>query len=183
MPFPIRTLADAPADAVPPRFLVYTPPPPPLHKPDANAKEGMLHEVQRKWEKEVRDAKTSEAKTTSWAGVRGRLTRGVSKGMSYTTSSNLNFLGRVNPTHQLERSRTPSPDPAHFREDADESTTTKKTVPVSEIVLIYPPTYQSSSEAMRQKFVDAMIRTKSKAYRDSVIATGLLPVSSAFIIA
>ena len=170
VPFPTPHLSNAPSSSVPPRFLIYTPPAPPLHKPSAGEKEGLVNKVQRRWQHEVRTAKSS-------TGVRSKLTRAVSKGMTYTTSSNLDFLGRVNPSSRPS-SRSPSP-AARNPVDAQtpENTTHQKTVGVEEMILVYPPTMNLSPEQMREEFVNTMLRTKSKATRDSVIATGLLPIS------
>jgi hypothetical protein len=98
--------------------------------------------------------------------------------MTYTTSSNLDFLGRVTPSNSRPSSRSPSPSPQFPAEThPPEGPTTHKTVGVEEMVLIYPPTMQLTPEQMREEFVNTMLRTKSKATRDSVISTGLLPIS------
>lgn len=152
-------------NSVPKRFLIYTPPPPPLQKPKEGEKEGKLHKVQRKWEEEVRAAKTSQAKTASWKGVKSKATKGINWAMNQTTSSNLDFLGRVDPTNS-----------DHGASD-DEGSTTKKTVPVEEMVLTYPPSIGLDHDQMRTEFVNTMLRTKSKAQRDAIIATGLMPVA------
>ncbi|KAF2492674.1 hypothetical protein BU16DRAFT_466467 [Lophium mytilinum] len=100
---------------VPPRFLIYTPPPSPLQKPAEGVKEDRMHKLQRKWEEE-----------------------GVAEG-----------------------------------------DTTHKTVALEEMVLIYPSTMPGTQEELRAEFVNSMMRSKSKAQRDAVIATGLIPVSFA----
>ncbi|KAF9879643.1 hypothetical protein CkaCkLH20_03186 [Colletotrichum karsti] len=279
VPFPKPWLgARAPAENMPTRFLVYTPPPPPLQAPPEGVKEGVTHKVQRKWQNEVRQAKQSDAKTTSWAGFKAKCTRGVDKAMQYTTTSNLDFLARVTPppsqstTSNLarklsikgkgkkkkdddvkgkdsvdvdekaeeskahdadtkvadekareagvvdekareagyshdEKAREENPfeekfseekardekggkslDEAREKEDHEEvqdddpahgSHETKKTVGVEEIVFVYAPSMNMTPEAMREEFVNTMLRTKSKAQRDAIIATGLLPVSLA----
>lgn len=150
--------------SVPVRFMIYTPPPPPLHAPQSGENEAKLHKVQRKWQEEVRSAKTSTAKTASWKGVKSKATRGINWAMNQTTSSSLDFLGRVSPSHSDS-------------EQDHEGETTKKTVPVEEMVLIYPPALQLNDQQMREEFVSTMLRTKSKAQRDTVIATGLMPVA------
>lgn len=165
IPFPTPHLNPSVDPAkVPIRFMIYTPPPPPLHAPPENEKEGKLHKVQRKWQEEVRAAKTSTAKTASWQGVKSKATKGINWAMNHTTSSNLDFLGRVSPTNA-----DPSSD--------QEGETTKKTVPVEEMLLVYPPTLQLNDQQMREEFVNTMLRTKSKAQRDTIIATGLMPVA------
>nr|XP_036589207.1 uncharacterized protein CTRU02_01254 [Colletotrichum truncatum]KAF6800849.1 secreted protein [Colletotrichum truncatum] len=275
VPFPKPWLgARAPTDAIPTRFLIYTPPPPPLQAPPEGVKEGVTHKVQRKWQNEVRQAKQSDAKTTSWAGFKAKCTRGVDKAMQYTTTSNLDFLARVTPPPSAssssnlasklsikgigkkgksnenkeetakgkgsagvdehaseiklndeeatpadekareagldEKAREENPFEEKFSEDrvrdekvhhdekgdrspddvkehdvfqdddpAHQSHETKKTVGVEEIVFVYPPTMNMTPEAMREEFINTMLRTKSKAQRDAIIATGLLPVSLA----
>ncbi|KAK5204851.1 hypothetical protein LTR41_009387 [Exophiala xenobiotica] len=161
VPFPKPRLANAQPEAVPSRFMIYTPPPPPLQKPIEGAKEGKLHKVQRKWQEEVRSAKTSDAKTASWKGLKSKATKGIDWAMNKTTSSNLDFLGRVSPAQS---------------DDEREGDETHKTVEVEEMVLIYPPTMQLNDQQMREEFVNTMLRTKSKAQRDTIIATGLMPV-------
>lgn len=170
VPFPTPQLSNAPSSSIPKRFLIYSPAPPPLHKPSANEKEGLVHKVQRRWQHEVRTAKSS-------TGVRSKLTKAVNKGMTYTTSSNLDFLGRVNPSSRPS-SRSPSP-AARTTVDSPvpEDVATRKTVGVEEIILVYPPTINMSPDQIREEFVNTMLRTKSKATRDSVISTGLLPIS------
>lgn len=149
---------------VPARFMIYTPPPPPLQAPRENAKEAKFHKVQRKWQEEVRSAKTSSAKTASWKGVKSKATKGIDWAMNQTTSSSLDFLGRVDPANS-------------DAEHEHEGETTKKTVPVEEMVLIYPPALQLNDQQMREEFVNTMLRTKSKAQRDTIIATGLMPMA------
>lgn len=70
------------------------------------------------------------------------------------------------------KSRTPSPDDR-------EGDTTKKTVGLEEMVMVYPAGMPGTPEQIREEFVNSMLRTKSKAQRDSIIATGLLPVGFA----
>ncbi|KAK2048403.1 hypothetical protein LZ31DRAFT_563284 [Colletotrichum somersetense] len=254
VPFPKPWLkAMAPSDAIPTRFLIYTPPPPPLQAPPEGVKEGVAHKVQRKWQNEVRQAKTSDAKTTSWAGFKAKCTRGVDKAMQYTTTSNLDYLARVTPPpkppsaisrklsikskgkkdkkdkaaegdekdgkekgetfENREDTDTLLNDPNRGQEgkDVDEqarqeklaeeqgyrddekgehddlmeddpahaSHETKRTVGVEEIVFVYSPSMNMTPEAMREEFINSMLRTKSKAQRDAIIATGLLPISLA----
>jgi hypothetical protein len=168
VPFPRPILANVDPETIPRRFVIYTPPPPPLHKPAEGEKEAKLHKVQRKWQEEVRSAKTSTAKTASWKGVKSKATRGIDWAINKTTSSNLDFLGRVSPGPQSDTEKDHSDNEAHD---------THKTVDVEEMVLIYPPAMQLTNEQMREEFVNTMLRTKSKAQRDTVIATGLMPVA------
>lgn len=68
---------------------------------------------------------------------------------------------------------------SHVSATDDEADTTGATVKLEEMVLIYPPSMEQSPEQIREEFVNSLLRTKSKAQRDAVIATGLLPVSAA----
>lgn len=168
IPFPRPRLNPTVDPAIiPTRFMIYTPPPPPLHNPAEGEKEAKLHKVQRKWEQEVRSAKTSTAKTASWKGVKSKATKGINWAMNQTTNSNLDFLSRVSPTNSDRESGSSD----------TEGSTTKKTVPVEEMILVYPTTLHLNNEQMRSEFVNTMLRTKSKAQRDTVIATGLMPVA------
>lgn len=178
VPFPKPQLKGIDPSRIPDRFLIYTPPPPPLQKPVGTDKEGKLHKVQRKWEEEVRTAKTSDAKTASWKGVKSKATRGISTAMQYTTSSNLDFLGRLSTGNKSDTSIS---DGGHSsgEEDPAHPGTTHKTVGVTEMVLIYPPTMSESQEQLRAEFVNTMLRTKTKAQKDAVISTGLIPVAFA----
>ena len=70
-----------PPEKIPQRFLIYTPPPPPfVDKPAEGEKEGRVHKVQRKWQDEIREAKTGNAKTVSWKGVKGKAIKGINWG-------------------------------------------------------------------------------------------------------
>jgi hypothetical protein len=166
VPFPKPRIQGIDPATIPDRFLIYTPPPPPLAKPAEGEKEAKLHKVQRKWQEEVRAAKTSTAKTASWQGVKSKATRGIGKAMQYTTPSNLDFLGRATGGSKSDSEA----DGVH------EGETTHKTVGVEELVLVHPPMGMNPDE-MRAEFVNTMLRTKTKAQRDAIISTGLLPVA------
>ncbi|OAG44447.1 hypothetical protein AYO21_01443 [Fonsecaea monophora] len=168
VPFPRPVLPNVDPESIPARFAIYTPPPPPLQKPAEGVKEGKLHKVQRKWQEEVRSAKSSTAKTASWKGAKSKATRGIDWAIHKTTTSNLDFLGRV----------SPDPQKSHSDDERDhQDSETHKTVAVEEMVLIYPPTLNLTNQQMREEFVNTMLRTKSKAQRDTIIATGLMPVA------
>lgn len=191
IPFPTPHLQKAPASAVPTRFLIYTPPPPPLYKPAEGEKERVVHKVQRKWQEEVRSAKTTTAPTKTVKGMRYKLTRGVNKAMVWTTTSNIDFVGRISPSpapakpKSTSGSTTPNPqaEPALDRPDGksdakvDEKPSTSKANGIEEIVFVYPPTMDLSPDEMRAEFIHSMLRTKSKATRDTIISTGLLPIA------
>ena len=169
VPFPKPRLHGIPEEAIPQRFLIYTPPPPPLQTPKEGDKESKIHKVQRKWEAEIREAKTANAKVTSWKGIKGRVTKGIDWGMSQTKSSNLEFLNRIGASQEADK---------HVEDGNSDGEETKKTVPLSEMLLVHPP-MPGTPEQIRAEFVNTMLRSKSKAQRDTIIATGLLPVSAA----
>ncbi|KAF2239258.1 hypothetical protein EV356DRAFT_528532 [Viridothelium virens] len=176
IPFPKPHLhISSSSPPVPQRFLIYTPPPPPLSKPAEGEKEGRVHKVQRKWQEEVRAAKTSTAKTASWQGVKSKATKGIATAMSYTKSANLEFLNRIGASSDDHGSK----DDKHADDGVNEEEDTKKTVGVEEMILVYPSSVAGTQEEIRAEFINAMLRSKSKAQRDAIIATGLLPVSAA----
>lgn len=177
VPFPKPTLHNVPADAVPQRFLIYTPPPPPLSKPAEGEKEGKVHKVQRKWQEEIREAKMGNAKTKSWKGIKGKVTKGINWGMSQTKTSNLEFLNRIGGNE--EKTTESVNDDKHAEDGHTEEESTKATVKLEEMILVYPSSVPGSTDQIKQEFVNTMLRSKSKAQRDAIIATGLLPVSAA----
>jgi hypothetical protein len=162
---------------IPDRFLIYTPPPPPLVPPKEGEKEARMHKLQRKWQEEVREAKLSDAKVTSWKGVKSRATKGISTAMGWTTTSSLDFLNRV-PGNKPSTSRSTTPDP-HSEDSHQEGEQTDKTVGLEELILIYPSSHPGSETEIRKEFIDNMLRSKTKAQKDAIIATGLIPVSFA----
>jgi hypothetical protein len=168
------------AQDLPDRFLIYTPPPPPLTSPKEGEKESRMRKVQRRWQEEVREAKKSDAKITSWEGIKSRATKGISTAIGRTTSSNIDFLNRLNPRHQEASGSTPFGQASGEEDDGvQEEETTKKTVGLEEMILIYPSSMPGDEVTIRQEFIDSMLRSKDKAQRDAIIATGLLPVSAA----
>ena len=198
VPFPKP--ANAPAN-LPDRFLIYTPPPPPIQKPAEGEKEDKMHKLQRKWQEEVRAAKQNTDKVTSWKGIKSKATRGINTAMGWTTTSNLDFLNRV-PSHTQKDPSTapapaapaagkadafetpgprspPSPPDTHADDGHHEEDTVQRTVGLEEMVLIHPASMAGSEADIRAEFASTMLRSRDKAQRDAVIATGLLPVSAA----
>lgn len=167
VPFPPPASLPSRVEALPMRFVLYTPPPPPLLKPTEGTKEDLSHKVQRKWQTEVRDAKESTAKVASWKGIKGRVTKGISWAVERTTSADLDFVTRIPKDGDDDESGS-----------GGEGETTKRTVRLEEMIIVYPPNLGSSID-LRTAFVENLLRTKSKAERDAVIATGLLPVAAA----
>ncbi|GAB1740861.1 hypothetical protein NU219Hw_g5940t1 [Hortaea werneckii] len=172
--FPKPELVKAASEVeIPDRFLIYTPPPPPLSKPKENEKEGQIHKVQRKWEEEIREAKTSDAETMSWKGLKGKATKGINWGISKTKTSNAEFLNRMTPGGGSDKRDD------NRGEDSHEDEHAKPTVKLEELMLIYPSSMPKDPDQLRQEFVNTMLRSKSKAEKDAIVATGLLPVSFA----
>lgn len=206
IPFP-RPLLELPVEDMPSRFLIYTPPPPPLKKPTEGEKEGVVHKFQRKWQEEVRDAKDTSAQRTRWQNVKSKTTRGVDWCINQTTSSNVDFLVRIDAssTSSDKKEKKDKKKQEHHRSDSAQTSNaslqTSDAIPqdhgagtprstdaapaperpagLSEIVLAYPPTLPGTPASIRAEFVDKTLRTKSRTQRDAVIATGLLPFSVA----
>lgn len=174
VPFPKPHLASVSAEDIPPRFLIYTPPPPPMSKPAEGEKESKVRKVQRKWQEEIREAKTGNAKTMSWKGLKGKATKGINWGMSQTKSADLEFLNRIGGSSTPDTAHDKHADDGHHEDDQ-----TKATVQLEEMLLVYPSSMTSDSSTIKAEFINTMLRSKSKAERDAVIATGLLPVSAA----
>jgi hypothetical protein len=173
-------LHKADAADIPDRFLIYTPPPPPLTAPKEGEKEDRMHKIQRKWQQEVRAAKTSDAKVTSWKGIKGGVTKGINTAMGWTTTSSLDFLNRIPGDSKAKAtSGRTSPTDNHAEDGHQEGEQTSKTVGLEELVLIYPNSVPGTEAEVREEFVNSMLRSKSKAQKDAVIATGLLPVAFA----
>lgn len=192
---PAETLKTKTGDtiSIPPRFFIYTPPPPPLVKPAEGEKESTTHKLQRKWQEEVREAKTSDAKVASWKGIKGKATKGINWAIGKTTSAELDFLTRIpNASGGSKKTKgqgggaSRSGSSSDATPDSDHESgqiSTGKTVGLSEMVLVYPPSLGNDTDKLRQEFVESMLRTKSKAQKDAIIATGLMPVALAVDIA
>ncbi|KAK6001044.1 hypothetical protein QM012_003127 [Aureobasidium pullulans] len=173
IPFPKPKLHGISPDAIPTRFLIYTPPPPPLKAPAEGEKEAKVHKLQRKWQEEVREAKMSTAKTASWKGVKSKATKAINTAMGYTKSSNLEFINRINLDGDKGAEK-------HAQNEHAEGGEMHRTVGLEEMVLVYPSaSVKITPDQLKAEFVETMMRSKSKAQRDSIIATGLLPVSAA----
>ena len=202
VPFPKPLLKNVPREDVPDRFLVYTPPPPPLAKPAEGEKEAKKRMLQRRWQAEVREAKTSTAKAASWRGVKSRATRGIDWAIGRTTTSGLDFLNRMGGDDEAGKKDKGKDKDKEVKEGEDEDEAraraqgegslegaaaadgearpdSEEVVGLTELVLVYPQTFRDSPEGMRKEFVDSMMRTKSKAEKDAILATGLLPVAFA----
>ncbi len=155
----------------------------------------------------MRTAKESrgKVKTASWQGVKSKATRGIDWAIGKTTSADLDFLGRVasvggekkvaNKPSAAEKEGASTPPTATASastsddekqggwHDKSSHEDDKATVGLDEMVLIYPPSMGNDTEAIKAEFVNTMMRTKSKAEKDAVIGTALLPVAAALDLA
>jgi len=82
-----------------PPFLLYAPLAAPLSKPAEGEKEGLAHKAQRKWQEEERDAKSKGH------GFKSKAVGLISKGMSATRNSRIEFLVRTPGKKQLREIR------------------------------------------------------------------------------
>ena len=66
IPFPKPNIQSGSPDTIPTRFLIYTPPDPPfVDAPKDGGREGRIHKARRKWQSEIREAKTADPDTMS----------------------------------------------------------------------------------------------------------------------
>lgn len=134
-------------DVVPQRYMLYMPPAPDLLKPtDKNIKERKRDKAVRRWQQEVRKAKTYNGRVVSLGGMQSVSIRGAVWVLSMIKPSDVTFLSRV----------------------------PRKTV--KSLVLIHPggPTAQSTDD-MFHTVKGELSRTKSRTKRDFWIGTALLP--------
>ncbi|KAJ4297443.1 hypothetical protein N0V90_005334 [Kalmusia sp. IMI 367209] len=95
IPFPKPRLKGVKPEDIPERFLIYTPPLPPLSRPGPGEKESHWHKTQRLWQEDVRQATMKGASRVTWKGMKARTTSLINKGVSKTRSANVEFLDRV----------------------------------------------------------------------------------------
>ncbi|KAF2499294.1 hypothetical protein BU16DRAFT_614743 [Lophium mytilinum] len=206
VPFPKPRLQGVDPAQVPNRFLVYTPPTPPLSKPAPGEKESKWHKTQRTWQEDVRKATMSNASGATWKGFKAKTTRAIGKGVSMTKTSNLEFLDRVSVgaiESSVPESPPPTPDASQtsespsslpsalsvmgagvdFNPNAPKRSKTTVTEPkpkaLEDLTLIYPPSLPLDPEQIRAEFVESLLRTRTKSQRDAVLASSLLPFAAA----
>lgn len=134
---------------VPQRYMLYMPPAPDLLKPtDKNIKERKRDKAVRRWQQEVRKAKTYNGRVVSLGGMQSVSIRGAVWVLSIIKPSDVTFLSRV-----PRRS-------------------------VKSLILIHPegPPAQSTDD-MFHSVKGELSRTKSRAKRDFWIGTALLPIT------
>ncbi|KAF2649938.1 hypothetical protein K491DRAFT_697703 [Lophiostoma macrostomum CBS 122681] len=95
VPFPKPRLKGVRVENIPERFLVYTPPIPPLSKPVPGEKEGQWRKTKRNWQEDVRRATMTNASAASWKGMKAKSTLLIGRGVDRTRSSNVEFLDRA----------------------------------------------------------------------------------------
>lgn len=112
--------------------------------------------------------KVTRVKRLKWRG-----TKATAWGINKLKSSNLEFLNRVAGIQDQANSMAPD--------------VYSKTIAPEEIVLIYPSSSEEEEEeenlaansqqpaALQQEFIASMLRTKKRAYKDSIYATLLFP--------
>ncbi|KAF2268164.1 hypothetical protein CC78DRAFT_15240 [Lojkania enalia] len=205
IPFPKPRLKGVNPENIPDRFLVYTPPPPPLSKPAPGEKESHWHKTQRTWQEDVRKATMSQASAVSWKGFKARTTVLIGKGVDLTKSSNLEFLDRVadgaiseSVEATIQQNGDPdtpvtpqssSTEPTSIREIATPVSpiqtvssasldSPRKPKALEELTLIYPPSLSIPAEKIRAEFIESLLRTRSKSRKEAIVASSLFPVAA-----
>lgn len=146
LPQPLRN--GVPQD-VPQRYMLYMPPAPDLLKPtETGTKERKRDKAVRRWQQEVRKAKTFNGKVVSLGGIQSVSIRGAVWVLSVIKPSDVTFLSRV----------------------------PRKSV--KSLILIHPegPATQSTDD-MFHNVKGELSRTKSRTKRDFWIGTALLPIT------
>jgi hypothetical protein len=135
---------------VPQRYMLYMPPAPDLLKPtDKSTKERKRDKAVRRWQQEVRKAKTYNGRVVSLGGMQSASVRGAVWVLSMIKPSDVTFLSRV-----PRRS-------------------------VRSLVLVHPeggPRAQSADD-MFHSVKGELSRTRSRTRRDFWIGTALLPIT------
>ncbi|KAK3721986.1 hypothetical protein LTR37_002802 [Vermiconidia calcicola] len=91
--------------------------------------------------------------------------------MGQTKSSSLEFLNRV----RFSRNQGYNNHAAGEAHDGEQG---EVAVNLEEVLFLYPSSMPGSPEQLREKFIKSILRTKSRAQRQAVIAIGLLPISA-----
>ncbi|OCK88363.1 uncharacterized protein K441DRAFT_589094 [Cenococcum geophilum 1.58] len=173
IPLPKPRLKGINAADIPTRFVIYTPPPPPLSKPAPGEKESHWHKTQRKWQEDVRKATISNASAVTWKGVKAKATRAIGKGVSMTKTSNLEFLDRVSD------GAIASAVPSSSSSSTPPASPGKPPKRLEALKLVYPPSLALSPDAVRAEFTASLLRTRARSQRDAVVASSLLPLAAA----
>ncbi|KAJ0107053.1 hypothetical protein J7T55_006931 [Diaporthe amygdali] len=144
LPQPLRH--GVPQD-IPQRYMLYMPPAPDLLKPtEKGSKERKRDKVVRRWQQEVKKAKTFNGKVVSLGGIHSASFRGAVWCLNVIKPSDVTFLSRV----------------------------PRKTV--QSLVLVHPEDSRTqSTDDMFNNVKGELSRTKSRTKRDFLIGTALLP--------
>lgn len=127
----------------PKRYMIYTPPAPPLLKPQG--KEGKRHKAKRLAQEEVKKAKTFSGKTLSLRGLHSKTLRGADWAVSAIRNADITFLNRV---PRKEVGELILIHPASVLEN-------------------------ESSEDVHREFTRQLARTRRKAAKHSIISSAL----------
>lgn len=206
IPFPKPRLKGAKAEEIPDRFLVYTPPLPPLSKPMPGEREPQWHKTRRMWQEDVRKAIVTKASKASWKGMKASSTILIGKGVNLTRSSTVEFLdraaeGAISSTveeaePQITDEQSPitsldspvvSQDPAQRQQPScperksssisiEKADAPKK---LEELTLVYPPSLSLAPDEIRTEFVNSIIRTRDRSRKEAVVASSLIPFAAA----
>jgi len=185
IPFPKPRLNGMRVEDIPERFLIYTPPLPPLSKPAPGEKETHWHKSQRQWQDDVRKATLSKASRVTWKGMKAATTNLIHKGMNMTRSSNVEFLDRVSggtitsvgeDLDDTDENASKGSSKIFSSRDDDKYQQSKS---LKALTLIYPPSLSLTPEQIRTEFVDSLVRTREKSRNQAFIASALLPVAAA----
>lgn len=204
IPFPKPRLKGVKAEDIPDRFLVYTPPLPPLSKPAPGEKESQWHKTRRLWQEDVRKAMVTNASKATWKGLKARSTTLIAKGVNLTRSSNVEFLdraaeGAITSTADEVETQVLDEQPLTASPEHSPATTPIEETPrcgkrkfssksiekdaapknLEELTLVYPPTLDLAPEKIRTEFVESLLRTRDKSRKEAVVASSLFPVAAA----
>lgn len=204
IPLPKPRLKGIRPEDIPTRFMVYTPPLPPLSKPAPGEKENPWHKTQRTWQEDVRKATVTNASKATWKGMKAKGTILIGKGVNLTRSVNVEFLDRVSggtitsttengavevqngsdinpsPTSLTPTSTTTDPISNCPRRSSTSTSLDKDSKPKSlkDLTLIYPPSLDLSPEDIRAEFVASLMRTRTQSRKDAIVASSLLPFAA-----
>ncbi|KAH7099840.1 hypothetical protein BKA62DRAFT_708978 [Auriculariales sp. MPI-PUGE-AT-0066] len=99
-------MSEKKAASLPP-FVLYALPPAPLKRPDEGEKESIVNKAHRTWQEKEREARKDD--TT----IKNKAIGFISRAMSYTKSSKIEFLGRTHAQMEELRVIYPASFPAH----------------------------------------------------------------------
>jgi hypothetical protein len=204
VPLPKPRLKGIRPEHIPTRFMVYTPPLPPLSKPAPGDKESQWHKTQRTWQEDVRKATMTNASKATWKGMKAKGTILIGKGVNLTRTANVEFLDRVSggtitsttesealdtqngsgpssPAESLRPTTSTSDSISSCPRRSSTSTSLdkdSKPKSLEDLTLIYPPSLGLSPEDIRAEFVSSLLRTRSQSRKDAIVASSLLPFAA-----